>query len=152
MKVSFKGDYALKIILDLTLLYNQSKGSLTQIREIAQRQDIPEKFLEQIVSILKQANYLRTLRGPKGGIALAKAPSQITVGEIIRLIDGTTAPIACVSCTQYSRCDFEDRCVFKGLFEEIRVKINSVVDHVTFQDLSDRHVNQEATIYQGLGI
>ncbi len=152
MKVSFKGDYALKIILDLSLLYHQSKTALTQIREIARRQDIPEKFLEQIVSILKQANYLRTIRGPKGGIALSKAPSQITLGEIIRLIDGTTAPIACVSCTQYSRCDFETRCVFKGVFEEIRNKTNAIVDNITFQELYERQTHQEATIFQGFGI
>ena len=152
MKVSFKGDYALKIILDLSLLYINDKLGITQIKEISRRQDIPEKFLEQIVSILKQANYLRTTRGPKGGIALSKSPGQITIGEIIRLIDGTTAPIACVSCTQYSKCDFEDRCVFKGLFEDIRNKINDVVDNTNFQDLCDRQLQQASASFQGSGI
>ncbi len=152
MKVSFKGDYALKIILDLSLIYLNDKNGITQIREISRRQDIPEKFLEQIVSILKQANYLRTIRGPKGGIALSKAPTQITVGEIIRLIDGTTAPIACVSCTQYSKCDYEERCVFKSIFADIRSKINEIVDNTTFQDLYDRQHQLEVSTYQGFGI
>ncbi len=132
MKLTFKGDYALKIILDLSLNYGKE---LTQIKDIAARQDIPKKFLEQIVLTLKGAKYINTIRGPKGGIALAKAPAEITLGEIVRLIEGPTSPIACVSTTGYSHCDFERKCVFKGVWVEIKEKINAVLDHTTFEDM-----------------
>lgn len=152
MKISFKGDYAIKIILDLSLLFTKSKQALTQIKDIARRQDIPEKFLEQIVSTLKQANYIRTIRGPHGGVALIVPPSKITLGEIIRLIDGTTAPIACASCTQHTICSFEDRCVIREVFEQVREKTNEIVDHTTFADLVERQNNLEAEQFQGFGI
>jgi Rrf2 family protein len=137
MKITYKGDYALKIMLDLSLEYG---GALVQMKEIAGRQDIPKKFLEQIVLILKGAKYIRTVRGPKGGIALAKEPAKITIGEIIRLIEGPTAPIACVSTTGREKCDFENRCVFREVFGEITSLINDVVDKITFADIVERHV------------
>jgi Rrf2 family cysteine metabolism transcriptional repressor len=137
MKITFKGDYALKIMLDLSLEYG---GSLVQVKEIAKRQDIPKKFLEQIVMILKGANYIRTVRGPKGGIALAKEPAKITIGEIIRLIEGPTAPIACVSMAGRGKCDFEKRCAFREVFGEITHLIDDVVDKTTFADMVERHV------------
>jgi Rrf2 family protein len=152
MKVSYKCDYALKIILDLAMTYLEDSPALTQIKEIAKRQDIPEKFLEQIVSILKQANYVRTIRGPKGGIALAVTPKKITVGDIVRLIDGTTAPIACVSCTQYSSCNFEERCVFKPIWEEVRQQTNRIVDKMTFADLVDKQLRKESDLFEAAGI
>jgi len=137
MKITFKGDYALKIMLDLSLEYG---GPLVQMKEIARRQDIPKKFLEQIVVILKGAKYIRTARGPRGGIALAKEPAKITLGEIIRLIEGSTAPIACVSETGRGKCDFENRCAFREVFGEIASLINDVVDKTTFADMVERHV------------
>jgi Rrf2 family cysteine metabolism transcriptional repressor len=137
MKITFKGDYALKIMLDLSLEYG---GPLVQMKEIARRQDIPKKFLEQIVVILKGAEYIRTVRGPKGGIALTKEPAKITLGEIIRLIEGTTAPIACVSATGREKCDFESRCAFREVFAEITGLINGMVDKTTFADMVERHL------------
>jgi Rrf2 family transcriptional regulator, cysteine metabolism repressor len=137
MKITFKGDYALKIILDLSLGYGKH---LAQMKDIAKRQDIPKKFLEQIVLILKGANYVKTVRGPKGGIALAKEPAKITLGEIIRLIEGPTSPIACVSTSSRVKCDFENRCVFRGVFGEIKRLTNDVVDNTTFADMVERHV------------
>lgn len=137
MKITFKGDYALKIMLDLSMEYG---GPLVQMKEIARRQDIPKKFLEQIVVILKGAKYIRTVRGPKGGIALAKAPARITLGEIIRLIEGPTAPIACVNSAGREKCDFENRCAFREVFGEITRLINDVVDKITFADMVERHV------------
>ncbi|MDI6757542.1 MAG: Rrf2 family transcriptional regulator [Endomicrobiia bacterium] len=132
MKISFKGDYALKIILDLALTYN---GEITHIKDISKRQDIPEKFLEQIIVILKRAKYVKTVRGPKGGVFLAKHPSKITLGEIVRLIDGSTAPIACVSCSAYLKCSFENKCVFKKVWAEARERTNDIVDKTTFRDM-----------------
>jgi len=134
MKITFKGDYALKIMLELSLEYG---GPLVQIKEIARRQDIPKKFLEQIVMILKGAKYVKTVRGAKGGVALAKEPAKITLGEVIRLMEGPTAPIACVSELR-GKCDFENRCAFQEVFGEITCLINGVVDKVTFADMVDR--------------
>ena len=135
MKITFKGDYALKIMLDLALEY---EGPLVQMKEIARRQDIPKKFLEQIVVILKGAKYIRTVRGPRGGIALAMAPAKITLGEIIRVIEGPTAPIACVSVTSREKCDFENRCAFREVFGEITSLIDDKVDNITFADMAER--------------
>jgi len=132
MKITFKGDYALKILLELSL---GEKSQLIQMKDIAKRQDIPRKFLEQIVLILKGANYIKTVRGPKGGIALARDPGKITLGEIIRLIEGTTSPIGCVSKTSRETCDFENRCAFRDVFLEVRNRINDVVDKTTFADM-----------------
>ncbi|MFH1368479.1 MAG: Rrf2 family transcriptional regulator [Elusimicrobiota bacterium] len=135
MKVSFKGDYALKIILDLSLNYGHG---IAQIKDISKRQDIPEKFLEQIITILKSAKYVKTTRGPKGGVTLSKPPSQITMGEIIRLMEGPTSPITCVSKSEHAKCNFEKRCAFRGYFEEIRDRVNEVADNTTFQDIADK--------------
>lgn len=135
MKLTFKGDYALKIILDLSLNYGKT---LAQIKDISKRQDIPKKFLEQIVLLLKSAKYINTIRGPKGGISLAKAPSEITLGEIVRLIEGPTSPIACVSTTGYSKCDFEKKCVFRNVWLDVKERVNEVLDHTTFEDMVEK--------------
>jgi Rrf2 family protein len=132
MKISFKGDYALKIILDLAINFGNEK---VQIKDISKRQDIPFKYLQQLILHLRSAGYVKTKTGPQGGVSLAKSPKQITVGEIIRLIEGTTSPIACVNDLSDTRCADERRCVFRCLWIEIRDKINEVVDNTTFEDL-----------------
>ncbi|MDD5686592.1 MAG: Rrf2 family transcriptional regulator [Elusimicrobia bacterium] len=138
MKITYKGDYALKILLDLSLNYD--KG-LIQIKEISKRQDIPIKYLEQIILILKGAGYIRSKRGPVGGVHLAKSPEKIKLGEIIRLMDGTTAPITCVSKTDTSKCDYISKCPFRPKFLEIRDFINNIVDKTSFADIVDESVN-----------
>ena len=132
MKISFKGDYALKTILELSISYN--KG-LIQIKDIAKRQDIPLKYLEQIVSQLRSAGYLITQRGSKGGVGLAKAPEKITIGEIVRLMEGPTSPISCVSTTARTKCAFEKVCVFRDVWLDVKNKINEIVDNTTFADM-----------------
>ena len=145
MKVSFKGDYALKIILDLSLNYD--KG-IVQIKDISKRQDIPTKFLEQIITTLKGAGFVKTVRGPKGGVFLSKTPSKITMGEIIRLMEGPTSPITCVSNSGHDKCSFEKRCALRCYFAEVRDRINDVVDKTTFQDIADkaRQLNSSSVI------
>lgn len=136
MKITYKGDYALKIIFDLSL--NYEKGMI-QIKEIAKRQDIPIKYLEQIIIILKGAGYVRSRRGPSGGIWLAKPPEQIMIGDIVRLMEGSTSPIACVSTSSYSKCDYEESCPFIEIWCKIRDSINSVVDTTSFKDIADKY-------------
>jgi len=147
VKISFKGDYALKIILDLALNYQRG---LVQISDIAKRQDIPLKYLEQILLVLKGAGYVRSKRGPKGGFWLAKHPREITLGEIIRLMQGPTSPITCVSTSAYSKCRDEPKCPFRGLWLEIKEAINRVVDYTTFEDMVKRVIqmqDKESLVY-----
>ncbi len=142
MKITFKGDYATKIVLDLSVRYG--RGAI-RIRDIAKRQDIPQKFLEQLVTILKSAGYIKTSRGPSGGVSLAKDPADITLGEIVRLMEGTTSPITCVSKSAPARCSFERRCVLIGVWREVRDRINEIVDHITFRDLAKREHELESS-------
>ncbi|OGF48314.1 MAG: hypothetical protein A2452_12390 [Candidatus Firestonebacteria bacterium RIFOXYC2_FULL_39_67] len=135
MRISFKGDYALKTILDLSTHY---KKGLVRIGEISKRQDIPLKYLEQILLLLKGAGYVNSKRGPDGGYFLAKNPAEITVGEIVRLTEGYTSPVSCVSKSCYAKCSDELKCPFRPLWKDIREMINGVVDRVTFEDMCDR--------------
>ena len=132
MKISFKGDYGLKTILDLSLHYE--KGTV-QIDDISKRQDIPLKYLQQILLVLKGGGYVRSKRGPTGGYFLAKSPANISLGEIIRLMEGRTSPITCVSTTEYTKCADESKCVFREIWFELKDAINKVVDHTTFEDM-----------------
>ena len=135
MRISFKGDYALKTILELSL--NYGKG-LVKISNIAKRHDIPLKYLEQILLILKGAGYVNSKRGAGGGYILAKQPEKIKLGEIIRLMEGYTSPITCVSKSCYSKCNDEIKCPFRGIWIDIRNLINNVVDKTTFKDVCKR--------------
>jgi Rrf2 family cysteine metabolism transcriptional repressor len=135
MKISFKGDYAIKALLYLGIKYEDKPEKYYQIGEISQNQDIPEKFLEQIFLILKRAGYLKSHRGANGGFALNKTPQEIVLGDIIRLIEGPIACIACVSKSAYQYCDFEERCVLRPIWKQIRDTVNQIVDNITFQDL-----------------
>ena len=132
MKISFKGDYASKAVLDLALHYDHGK---IQITDIANRQDIPLKYLSQILLILKGAGYVQSRRGPNGGYWLAKTPAEITLGEIVRLMDGPTSPIACVSKTGYIKCADEPFCPFVEIWVKVRDAVNEIVDHTTFEDI-----------------
>lgn len=132
MKISFRGDYALKAILELSLHFN--KG-IVRIHDIAKRQDIPLKYLEQILLALKGAGYVKSQRGAKGGYSLAKDPKDIKLGEIIRLMEGPIAPITCVSKSCYQRCSEEAICVFRPVFEHIRMTLEEVVDKTSFADM-----------------
>ena len=135
MKLTYKGDYALKIVLDLSLA---AGNRLVQMKDIAKRQDIPLKFLEQIVLLLKRAGYIRTVRGSKGGIALARDPQTITLGEIIRLIEGSTSPIDCTNSANQEPCGFENRCPFREVFSEVQKRIDEVVDGTSFAAMAER--------------
>jgi len=138
MKISFKGDYAIKSLVYLASQYTRNKDSRSQIGEISKIQDIPVKFLEHILLTLKNAGYVKSHRGTKGGYSIAKDPEKITLGEIIRLIDGPTSSIACVSRSRNSYCDFEKKCVLKPIFEEVRDAISDIIDNITFKDLVEK--------------
>jgi Rrf2 family protein len=135
MKLSTKGEYASRAMLEMALHFDE--GAL-HIREISSAQDIPERFLEQILLQLKRAGYLRSRKGPHGGYFLAKSPSRISVAEVIRVMDGPLAPIGCVSVTAKAFCPREGDCGLKGLWKEVRDAIASILERTTFEDLAER--------------
>lgn len=138
MRISFKGDYAIKALLYLSQKYAGTQESYYQINEISRDQDIPEKFLEQIFLLLRKAGYLKSHRGANGGFALNRDPETVTLGEIIRLIEGPIAPIACVSREAHQTCNFETRCVLRPLWQEVSEAVSGIVDSVTFRTLVER--------------
>jgi Rrf2 family protein len=137
MKITFKGDYAIKSLLYLSARYIRERGaeSYSQIQEISKDQDIPLKFLEQILLSLKNAGFVRSLRGKNGGYTIARDPEEIKLGEIIRLMDGPLSPIACVSRSAYQKCDFEPRCVLKPIWARVNDAISGIVDNISFRQL-----------------
>ena len=142
MRLSTKGEYASRAMLELSL-YHEKK--LLHIRDISRAQDIPERFLEQILLMLKRAGYLRSRKGPNGGYYLAKPPSEITVAEVIRVMDGPLAPIDCVSVMAHEVCPREDFCGLKWLWKEVRDSIAQILERVTFEDLARRTRSARST-------
>lgn len=131
MKVSTKGRYALRLMLDLA---EYSNGNPVSIKDIAGRQEISEKYLEQIISILNKAGYVRSIRGAQGGYVLKKEPSEYTVGMILRLTEGDLAPVSCVGA-ESTICGRKDQCVTVRIWEKINDAVNGVVDNITLEDL-----------------
>lgn len=136
MKITFKGDYALKAILDLSM--NSEDGRVVPISEISQRQDIPLPFLEQIMLILKKAGFVQSKTGKGGGFLLAKQPEEITLGEIIRLIEGPIEPIACGVRGRPSGCADEQHCAFREIWVKVTDALSDIVDTVTFAQIMRR--------------
>ncbi len=134
MKVSTRGRYALRLMLDIALECGRGPVSL---RDVAQRQDISDKYLEQIVTPLGRAGLVRSVRGAGGGYLLTKAPEEYTVGEILRCLEGSLAPVSCAEdpCC----CGRAGQCVTVEVWEQILAAVSSVVDHITLADLVKRY-------------
>lgn len=132
MKISTKGRYALRLMLDIAL--NDAKTPV-RIKDIAERQQISDKYLEQIVSSLNKAGFVKSLRGPQGGYRLTKKPEEYTVGMILRLIEGSLAPVACCLDDDINNCTRADRCPTLILWEKLYDAISEVVDNITLADL-----------------
>ena len=130
MKISTKGRYALRMMLDLAT--HQGDGYVA-LKDIAQRQEISKKYLEQIVPMLGKSNILRTTRGYQGGYRLARAPQDYTVGEILRLTEGSLAPVACLSCEE--PCERADSCRTIGMWRRFEEITNEYFDGITIKDL-----------------
>ncbi len=143
MKISTKGRYALRTLLDLA--EHRSDGYIS-LRDIAERQGVSKKYLEQIIPVLNKTDILKTNRGYQGGYKLAKEPSQYTVGMILRLTEGSLAPVACVEqdpveCVRSADCP--TRPIWEGLYRVI----NEYLDSITLQDIidsrSERSINEK---------
>ncbi len=131
MRISTKGRYALRLMLDLAM-YNT--GEPVSLKDIAARQGISEKYMEQIISILNKAGYVRSIRGAQGGYLLRKEPKDYTVGDILRLTEGSLAPVACVD-EGAEECEREKDCVTIRVWSMLNDAINNVVDNLTLEDL-----------------
>jgi len=143
MKITYKGDYALKTILDLAVHYGNEPVTS---HDLAERIDAPVKFLEQVLAELKKGGFVVSRRGSVGGYTLAKIPSQITVGDIVRVVDGPIEPISCVQ-EGYTDCADVNRCVLKGVWQRVARATSDIVDQVTFEDLVNQVNAKQALVY-----
>jgi len=131
MRITYRGDYALKTVLDLAIHYGNSPVT---IHDLARRADIPIKFLEQILLDLKRGGFVESRRGKVGGYLLAKNPAEIKVGDVIRFIDGPLEPVACVD-SRYKDCSDSARCIFRGIWVRVAEATSKIIDNITFEDL-----------------
>ena len=131
MKVSTKGRYGLRLMVDLAI---HSEEGLVPLKEIAVRQDLSEKYLEQIMMQLNRSGLVRSVRGAQGGYTLAKIPADITVGDILRVMEGSLAPVDCIECDS-SSCQRTEQCVTMEVWRKLHAAIEAVVDGITLADL-----------------
>lgn len=132
MKISTKGRYGLEALLDMAIY---SDGTHMNIKSIADRQGIPEKYLEQIFGTLKRGNIIRSVRGPQGGYLLAKAPDEISVRQVLNALEGPLSPVACVVEGQETDCKRYDFCVTRVFWRSMMDELNRVTEAVTLADL-----------------
>ena len=133
--MSQKCEYGLRILLELTS--QQGKGPVS-VSEIAIRQAIPQRFLELIVKELREAGVVRSYRGAKGGYTVAGDPKELTVGRIVRLLDGSLNPMDCTSCGGNRQCAMRDDCVFAELWQQAEALLGGLYDSVCFAELNRR--------------
>lgn len=134
MKISTKGRYALMLMLDLA---THNTGEPVRLKDVAKRQQISEKYLEQIISMLNKAGFVKSIRGPQGGYMLKNAPEDYTVGMILRQTEGSLAPVSYDDAG-----DLEQESVTVRIWEQLSVAINRIVDNITLKDLVDWQTEQ----------
>jgi Rrf2 family protein len=136
VKLSKKGEYALRSLINLGIAA-EMKRSLVQVSEMAKAEQLPVKFLEQILQALKEAGIVESRRGKFGGYRLGRPANKIFIGEVVRLIDGPLAPIGCVSQTAYERCSCPDEvhCGLRMLMVDVRNAIANILDRYTLADV-----------------
>ena len=143
MKISTKGRYALRLMLDLAL---HNTGEYISLRDVSGRQDITVKYLEQIVTSLTRAGLLRSQRGMGGGYMLARTPAEYTIGEILRVMEGSLEPIACLE-SDVNLCARSEACSVLPFWKGLSRVINDYVDSYTLQDLVDTSVEMAGSSY-----
>jgi Rrf2 family protein len=136
MKLSKKGEYALRSLINLGIAA-EVKRSLVQVTELAEFEQLPVKFLEQIMHTLKEAGFVQSQRGKFGGYRLAKKAREITIGQVVRIVDGPLAPIGCVSQSAYEPCTCPDEahCGLRMLMLDVRNAIAGILDRYTLADV-----------------
>lgn len=143
MKISTRGRYALRFMIDLA---QQDSTTYTALKDISERQEISIKYLEQITSLLSKFGLLQSVRGPQGGYRLAKPASEYTIGEILRITEGDLAPISCLA-TSENTCPRKTSCHTIDLWEGLNNVINNYLDSKTLEDLvNSKNTNFNYTI------
>ena len=141
MKISTKGRYALRLMIDLA---ENSSGNPVSLKDVAKRQGISDKYLEQIISVLNKAGYVRSVRGAQGGYLLKSDPETYTVGMILRQTEGSLALVSCIEDDEII-CDRQEQCVTSIVYKKINDAISNVVDNITLQDLVDWQSEKNGT-------
>ncbi len=139
MKISTKGRYALRMLLDLSMHQGENYVAL---KDIAARQGLSKKYLEQIVPLLNKSNMLRTNRGYQGGYKLARKPSEYTVGEILRITEGSLSPVSCLQHGDVD-CPRSENCMTISVWKGLYKTINDYLDSVTLQDMLDSATKED---------
>lgn len=141
MKLSKRSEYGLKALIDLAAYHGQG---VMQAPQIARKHDISLKFLEQILLDLRRAGILHSRQGIHGGYYLALPPEQITIGQVVRILDGTIAPIRCVSRMSYERCTCpdEDLCELRLIMLDVRNAISNVLDNISLADIVQNAIDR----------
>ena len=130
MKISTRGRYALRLMLELAM----NADRYTAIKNISERQNISGKYLEQIISVLSRAGFVKSTRGPQGGYKLARPAEEYTGGMILRLIEGSLVPVACME-EEPNQCPRSEECVTLDVWRQIDEAVSGVVDNITLADL-----------------
>ncbi len=138
MKLSTKGRYGTQALLELAL---HQREQPVLLRDIAERQQIPLPYLEHLINPLKAGGILRSTKGPRGGVSLARAPEEIRLSEVIQLLEGSMAPTECVDDPKV--CSRSSFCVARDVWTELKEAMDGVLESTTLQDLVDRHKKKE---------
>ena len=133
MKVSTKGDYGVRALVELAHHYGQGP---VQSAEIAARQEVPEPYLDQLLTTLRRAGFIRSVRGPQGGHALIREPHEVRLSEVMLALEGSLAPLACVD--DPDACTKEGGCVQREVWERVRDATVEILEHVSIGDLADK--------------
>jgi Rrf2 family protein len=133
MKVSTKGDYGVRALVELAHHYGQGP---TQSAEIAARQEIPEPYLDQLLTTLRRAGFIRSVRGPQGGHALIREPNEVKLSEVMIALEGSLAPIACVDDPE--ACTRTGGCVQREVWEQVRDATQEILERVSIGDLAEK--------------
>ena len=133
MKVSTKGDYGVRALIELAHRYGQGP---VQSAEIASRQEVPEPDLDQLLTTLRRAGFIRSVRGPQGGHALIRQPGELRLSEVMVALEGSLAPLACVD--DPDACTKTGGCVQREVWERVRDATREILEHVTIGDLAEK--------------
>lgn len=137
MKISTKGRYALRMMIE----FGMNPDQCTKISQVAARQGISDKYLEQIVTLLHRAGYVRSIRGAQGGYMLTRRPEEYTVGMILRQTEGSMSPVSCLD-DEVNQCEQAGKCSTLSLWQQIKDAVDQVIDHVTLADLIEEQKNR----------
>ena len=143
MKISTKGRYALRMLVDLA--EHQNCGFVA-LKDIAERQNLSKKYLEQIIPIFNKSDILKTTRGSQGGYMLSRSPDKYTVGEILRLTEGSLAPVECLNQDPIE-CERSGECATLPIWQGLNKVINEYLDSITLQDILDQQKERYTNDY-----